>query len=194
MQNYYLIAISNKENLELCKRELIAGFPSSKNGFWTYLEIEEGDYISFLYGAKIYGLYKVSKKITYKNDEDSKNPWETIKFNSKKEYTFPFRLLLNQIKEFEESLVKPEFTYIAENLLLRGGYRKTHFQADTLTLNYVSRIGKKINNKYNSKWIKDNITPKITFKKEKAKDFAGYFLAIIGKPFPVSFDHFLYSG
>jgi len=43
MPNYYLIALSNKENLEICKKESMAGFPSSKNGFWTYLEIKEGD-------------------------------------------------------------------------------------------------------------------------------------------------------
>jgi len=32
--------------------------------------------------------------------------------------------------------------YIAENLLLRGGYRKTHFQADQTTLQNVSEMGK----------------------------------------------------
>ncbi|WP_423792216.1 hypothetical protein ACPB8Q_05670 [Methanocaldococcus indicus] len=76
MPNYYLIALSNKENLEICKKELMAGFPNSKNGFWAYLEINEGDYVSFLYGAKIHNLYKVSKKITYKNKEDSEKPWK----------------------------------------------------------------------------------------------------------------------
>ncbi|XRO74929.1 endonuclease NucS domain-containing protein [Methanocaldococcus sp. 28A] len=164
---YYLIAVSNRENLEICKKELIAGFPSSKNGFWTYLEIKEGDYISFLYGAKIYNLYRVSKKIVNGNIEDSKEPWGTIVFQSGKEYTFPFRLLLEQIREFEESLVKPEFVYIAENLLLRGGYRKTHFQADETTLNVVSKLGKMVNNKrFNHKWLKQSITPKITFNKK----------------------------
>jgi hypothetical protein len=47
---------------------------------------------------------------------------------------------LEPLRRFEESIVKPEFAYIAENLLLRGGYRKTHFQADQTTLQYVSQI------------------------------------------------------
>jgi hypothetical protein len=38
-------------------------------------------------------------------------------------------------------LVRPEFAYVAENLLLRGGYRKTHFQADQTTLQAVSQMG-----------------------------------------------------
>ncbi|RKY91520.1 hypothetical protein DRQ15_04770 [candidate division KSB1 bacterium] len=38
-------------------------------------------------------------------------------------------------------MVKPEFAYVAENLLLRGGYRKTHFQADQTTLQSVSQMG-----------------------------------------------------
>ncbi|WP_448377991.1 hypothetical protein [Fervidobacterium sp.] len=38
-------------------------------------------------------------------------------------------------------MVRPEFAYVAEDLLLRGGYRKTHFQADATTLSYVSTLG-----------------------------------------------------
>lgn len=37
--------------------------------------------------------------------------------------------------------MRPEFAYVAENLLLRGGYRKTHFQADQTTLQQVSELG-----------------------------------------------------
>lgn len=36
----------------------------------------------------------------------------------------------------------PKFAYVAENLLLRGGYRKTHFQADQTTLRAVSQMGR----------------------------------------------------
>ncbi|MBT1248701.1 MULTISPECIES: endonuclease NucS domain-containing protein [unclassified Thermosipho (in: thermotogales)] len=38
-------------------------------------------------------------------------------------------------------MVKPEFSYVAENLLLRGGYRKTYFQADQTMLQSVSQMG-----------------------------------------------------
>ncbi|HXX20223.1 MAG TPA: hypothetical protein VEJ46_12545 [Candidatus Acidoferrum sp.] len=40
-----------------------------------------------------------------------------------------------------EPIARTEFFYVAENLLLRGGYRKTHFQADQTTLQYVSEMG-----------------------------------------------------
>jgi len=43
---------------------------------------------------------------------------------------------------FAEPIVRTEFFYVAENLLLRGGYRKTHFQADQTTLQSVSEMGK----------------------------------------------------
>jgi hypothetical protein len=60
---------------------------------------------------------------------------------SGKTYYFPFRLNLEPIREFEEAMVRPEFAFVAENLLLRGGYRKTHFQADQTTLQSVSQMG-----------------------------------------------------
>lgn len=37
--------------------------------------------------------------------------------------------------------MRPEFAYIAENLLQRGGYGKSHFQADQTTLQSVSGMG-----------------------------------------------------
>jgi len=46
---------------------------------------------------------------------------------------------------FVEPIVRTEFFYVAENLLLRGGYRKTHFQADQTTLQSVSEMGKLAN-------------------------------------------------
>ncbi|MCX8022547.1 MAG: endonuclease NucS [Syntrophorhabdaceae bacterium] len=56
-------------------------------------------------------------------------------------YYFPFRLYLKPLREFAEPMVRAEFAYVAENLLLRGGYRKTHFQADQTTLQSVSQMG-----------------------------------------------------
>ena len=139
--SYFLISVSNKENLSLCQKYAMAGFPGSINGVWAFSDIQVNDYVSFLYSAKVYNLYRVEKKIAYKNTEKLP-PWKPIKFKSSgKTYSFPFRLLLKPIRIFTESLVKVEFAYIAEDLLLRGGYRKTHFQADQTTLQYASQIG-----------------------------------------------------
>jgi len=118
----------------------LAGFPSSQNGLWTFLDIDVGDYVSFLYGARVKNLYKVIRKVAYKNAERLP-PWKPITFRSEKTYFFPYRLELQLEREFDESMVRPEFAYVAEDLLLRGGYRKTHFQADATTLSYVSTLG-----------------------------------------------------
>jgi len=67
--------------------------------------------------------------------------------------------------------VRYEFTYVAENLLLRGGYRKTHFQADQTTLQNVSSMGKmtnRISEKINYPAINE-FTPLIAINKEKVK-------------------------
>ena len=85
-------------------------------------------------------------------------------------YYFPFRLHLSPIRKLSESLVRAEFAYVAENLLLRGGYRKTHFQADQTTLQSVSQLGElyketiaKLNvNKY------ETFVPRFTKSKDKA--------------------------
>lgn len=138
---YFLVSVSNRKNLGLCVEYALAGFTNSINGLWTYSEVEEGDYISFLYGAKVFNLYQVLRKEAVK-DADKLPPWPPITFKtSGKTYYFPFRLNLEPIREFEEAMVKPEFAYVAENLLLRGGYRKTHFQADQTTLQSVSQMG-----------------------------------------------------
>jgi hypothetical protein len=138
---YFLISVSNRTNLELCIEYALAGFTNSINGLWTFIEIQEEDYISFLYGAKVFNLYKVLKKEAIKN-ADKLPPWPSITFKmSGKTYYFPFRLYLQPLRKFIEPMVRPEFAYVAENLLLRGGYRKTHFQADQTTLQTVSQIG-----------------------------------------------------
>ncbi|MGC8718120.1 MAG: endonuclease NucS domain-containing protein [bacterium] len=138
---YYLVSVSNRTNLDLCIKFALAGFTNSINGLWTYTEIQEGDFISFLYGAKVFNLYKVEKKEAIKGAERI-GPWPPVTFRmSGKTYYFPFRLYLKSLREFVESMVRPEFAYVAENLLLRGGYRKTHFQADQTTLQSVSQMG-----------------------------------------------------
>jgi len=139
--NYFLISVSNRKNLELCIKYAMAGFTNSINGAWTFVEINEGDFISFLYGAKAFNLYKVKNKIALKNAENIP-PWPSVTFSmSGNTYYFPFRLLLEPIRKLEEPLVRAEFAYVAENLLLRGGYRRTHFQADQTTLQAVSQMG-----------------------------------------------------
>lgn len=138
---YFLVSVSNRENLELCTKHGLAGFPSGPSGVWTFSEIQEGDFVSFLYGARAHNLYRVKER---KAIRDALNlpPWKPLKFKeSGKTYSFPFRLLLEPVRLFSEPLVRAEFSYVAENLLLRGGYRRTHFQADQTTLQSVSQMG-----------------------------------------------------
>lgn len=52
-----------------------------------------------------------------------------------------FRLKLKPIRMLEEPLVRTEFAYVAENLLLRGCYSRIHFQAEQTTLQSVSQMG-----------------------------------------------------
>jgi hypothetical protein len=138
---YFLVSVSNRTNLDLCIKYALAGFTNSINGLWTFVEIQEGDFISFLYGARVFNLYKVVKKEAIR-DAETKPPWPPVTFRmSGKTYYFPFRLCLEPLREFCEPMVRPEFAYVAENLLLRGGYRKTHFQADQTTLQSVSQMG-----------------------------------------------------
>jgi len=141
MPSYFFVAVSSKEYLELCIRYALAGFTNNINGAWAYCDIKEGDYISFLYGARAYNLYRVESKKAIRNAVDIP-PWKPLKFKeSGKSYFFPFRLALTPVRKFVEPLARPEFSYIAENLLLRGGYRKTHFQGDRTTLQNVSQMG-----------------------------------------------------
>jgi len=139
--SYFLISVSNRGNLDLCLKYALAGFTNSINGLWTFLDVKVGDYVSFLYGAKARNLYVVEAKEAIMHAE-SAPPWPSVTFRqSGRTYYFPFRLSLKPIRQFEESLVRVEFSYVAENLLLRGGYRRTHFQADQTTLQAVSQMG-----------------------------------------------------
>ena len=139
--SYFLVSVSTHENLELCIKHGLAGFPSSESGAWTFCEIEEGDFVSFLYGARAHNLYEVIKREALR-DAKSLPPWQPLIFRETgKTYSFPFRLHLHPMRAFNELLVRAEFAYVAENLLLRGGYSKTHFQADQTTLQSVSEMG-----------------------------------------------------
>jgi hypothetical protein len=139
--SYFLISVSTRENLESCIRYGLAGFPSGESGAWTFCEVEQGDFVSFLYGARAHNLYRVAKREAIINAEHLP-PWKPLTFKeSGKTYSFPFRLYLQPARELAEPLVRAEFFYVAENLLLRGGYRKTHFQADQTTLQSVSEMG-----------------------------------------------------
>ena len=145
MPSYFLISVSTRENLELCVRYSLAGFPSGESGAWTFCEIQQGDFVSFLYGAKAHNLYKVAKREAI-SDAARVPPWKPLTFKeSGKTYSFPFRLQLLPMRTFIEPIVRAEFFYVAENLLLRGGYRKTHFQADQTTLQSVSEMGTRAN-------------------------------------------------
>ncbi len=161
-KNYFFIAVSNKYNLDLCRKHCVAGFPNSINGLWAFYDIDVGDYISFLYAAKAYDLYEVIDKIAI-DDPEAIPKWKPLRMRSGRKYTFPFRLILRRVRKFQESLIRSEFNYIAENLLLRGGYAKTHFQADQTTLQNVSQMGeyseKKCNIDYNRY---KTFTPKLT--------------------------------
>jgi len=91
-----------------------------------------------------------------------------ITFRSKRTYYFPFRLFLKLEREFNEPMVRQEFSYVVENLLLRGGYRKTHFQADTITLYNVSEMGTHFTGKSGHIELNtETFEPKIVFKREK---------------------------
>ncbi len=139
--SYFLISVSTRENLELCVKHGLAGFPSGESGAWTFCEIQQGDFVSFLHGARAHNLYKVATREAV-GDAEHLPPWKALTFkDSGKTYSFPFRLHLQQIRAFIEPIVRAEFFYVAENLLLRGGYRKTHFQADQTTLQSVSEMG-----------------------------------------------------
>ncbi|NJE62005.1 hypothetical protein [Thermococcus sp. 21S7] len=169
MADYFLISLSNKENLKLCIKHALAGFTNSINGLWTFFDIDVGDYVSFLYGARVRNLYRVTEKVAYKNAENLP-PWPRITFRSKRTYYFPFRLFLRQEREFNEPMVRPEFSYVAENLLLRGGYRKTHFQADTVTFYNVSEMGTVFDGETEHLELNaETFEPTIVFKRENQR-------------------------
>jgi len=116
--SYFLISVSTRENLELCIRYALAGFPGGASGAWTFCEIQDGDFASFLYGARAYNLYQVVRREAVRGAEGLP-PWKPLTFKeSGRTYFFPFRIRLKPIRAFHEPLVRAEFSYVAENLLL----------------------------------------------------------------------------
>jgi hypothetical protein len=94
----------------------LAGFPSGENGAWTFCEIAEGDFISFLYGARAHNLYEVSKREALR-DALSLPPWEPLTFRETgRTYSFHIDCCYS-LSVFSELLVRTEFAYVAENLL-----------------------------------------------------------------------------
>ncbi len=59
---YFIVILSNKDNLDKCIKCKVAGFPETKSGMWAYLDINKGDYVSFYYNGKIINLYKIIDK------------------------------------------------------------------------------------------------------------------------------------
>lgn len=163
---YFFAALSTRENLEKCKELLLAGFPETKNGVWAYVDIDVGDFVSFLYGARAHGLYEVTEKLALENPE-SLPFWEPI-HSKKGDIYFPYLLRLKRVREFNEPLARSEFLYITENLLRRGGIRKSHFQADQTTLQNASQMGKVRKGDENTVGFsgKDTFVPKFAKGKE----------------------------
>jgi hypothetical protein len=143
---YFIIVLSNEENLRKCINNKIAVFPETDNGVWAYLDICEGDYISLYYNGRIFNLYKVDKKFIpeyYNNgnkaigDEEydpvalpNGEKWKSIKTKKGNIY-FPYRLSLSLVKEtnFATSLIfKPGFERFGINLIPRVSLKKSHFQ------------------------------------------------------------------
>lgn len=137
---YFFAAVSTRQNLEGCEEFCLAGFPDTRNGVWAYVDIDIGDFVSFLYGGRAHGLYKVVKKEVLKKPK-LLTFWEPITTKKRVIY-FPYLLRLKPVRELDEPLARSEFLYITENLLRRGGIRKSHFQADQTTLQNVSQMGK----------------------------------------------------
>ncbi|WP_449241992.1 hypothetical protein, partial [Desulfovibrio sp.] len=59
---FFIIALSNEHNFNVCREHAIAGFPETDNGQWAYLDIDEGDYISFYFNGHLCDLFMVEKK------------------------------------------------------------------------------------------------------------------------------------
>jgi len=154
---YFIVILSNEENLKKCINNNVAGFPETDNGIWAYLDIRRGDYISFYYNGRIFNLYKVEKKYIpyeFKNKKGmgseeydpvalpNNQKWKAISTKKGKIY-FPYRLSLSLIKEtnFETSLIfKDGFERFGINLVPRAGLKKSHFQLSIIDIKKVFSI------------------------------------------------------
>lgn len=150
---YFIIVLSTKRNLDLCRKNSIAGFPETDNGQWAFLDIDVGDYISFYFNGRVWDLYEVVDKIIPNqwltklargNEELDPEPlnddekWDSIKTKNQFIY-FPFRLKLKKIvgTSYDSNIVfKSGFERLGINLVPRVSLKKTHFQ---LSINDIKR-------------------------------------------------------
>ena len=84
-------------------------------------------------------------------------------FETPERLRVPVQTSPEHIRKVHESLVRAEFSYVGENLLLRGGYRKTHFQADQTTLQSVSEMGTRFDGIVNPLSMPDHDTFTLRF-------------------------------
>lgn len=103
--SYFLISVSNKQNLDLCIRHALAGFTNSINGVWTYSELNEADYISFLYGARAHNLYVVEKKEAIMDAEELA-PWPKVIFKMSGKVPLSFRVSLKPLSKLRATSKK----------------------------------------------------------------------------------------
>jgi hypothetical protein len=161
---YFIVVLSNKRNLDLCRDKKIAGFPETNNGQWAFLDIDVGDYISFYYNGRIWDLYEVDSKFIpdqylkklARGDKDldpeplndGKN-WCSIEGGTQYIY-FPFRLELKKKveTEFDSNIVfKNGFERLGINLVPRVSLKKTHFQLSIKDINRIFNNDISINKK-----------------------------------------------
>ncbi|MBB6062666.1 hypothetical protein HNP65_001104 [Thermosipho japonicus] len=155
---FFIVILSNEENLKKCIENNIAGFPETDNGIWAYLDINEGDYVSFYYNGRIFNLYKVEKKLIpeyYKKSNNSignerydpvplnnGDKWRAISTKKGNIY-FPYRLSLKLLEktDFLTSLVfKSGFERFGINLIPRVSLKKSHFQLSLSDINKIFGI------------------------------------------------------
>src|SRR5260370_35516410 len=106
--SYFLISVSTRENLELCVKHGLAGFPSGESGAWTFCEIQQGDFVSFLYGARAHNLYKGAKGEAIV-DAAHVPPWKPLTFKEPgNPSSFLVRLQLKRSVTLIYLLVGPE--------------------------------------------------------------------------------------
>lgn len=139
--DYFFAALSFRSHLDKCRELSLAGFPTSSTGSWAFVDIAVGDRLSFIFGARAIDLFEVVGKAAVALGT-ADNPWAGLEkqVDPAKE-TYPFRLRLRRLRKFDLGIAQKEFAYIANNLMRRGGYRKSHFQADQSTLSFVATVG-----------------------------------------------------
>jgi hypothetical protein len=141
----FVVALSTDRNLQLCRSSRTAGFPDTKPGRWAYLDVEEGDYVTFYYNGRLWDLYRVTRKYVpdyYADNEGrgdseldpvslgSGDKWTAIMTENGSIY-FPYRLEMDLLSTstFNTNLVfRPGRERLGINLVPRVSLKKSHFQ------------------------------------------------------------------